>query len=408
MLDSRHLSASDQASGLEESSLPARDLRNESTFRSYQRISIMPTTRRDFLLGSGALLVGCRSAEQPQPAANATYPASSSLDAIFLAHAKVLPEKRGAGANHDPMAAEVLEAVGRAGDIPARWIQRARSYPDGERLVVPIANWSQALGHYERYEDWRTCFVHELATGSWQGVVARWVPRLAPGLSGALFHGLLRTAHAVRALRRADDPARRGELACGLAYWAARAQPLRHRLGERRSRFDLAGIDTPWSHDASDVPFDDVMQRVHAEPLAPEPVLDTPGIRPAERLDAIVRGATEAFLEMIVQRRNTIWLLHAVTGPAAVEILLPVLDAASSQSLVAYAEQACVAVFRAYGAPFEPRASLRDVSATWQELFDRAVALESVHSIKLLEALRRFEAHGDPLARAVAVRWLES
>lgn len=376
-------------------------------------MSDLHPTRREFLLGTGALLAGCRStppahrtsASAPAPAAGVT------LDAVLGAHASVWPEKRGAGANHDPMAAEALEALGRPTAIPASWIRRARSYAGEEAVAEPIVEWPSAVGRYERYLGWRGLFERELAERPWSRVVACWAPRLAPGLSGALFHGLLRTAHAARALRRAETPERRGELACGLAYWAARAQPLPVRAGERRSRLGLADLESPWREDASDVPFDEVMQRLHAHPLAPELVLDTPPLVPAEQLTAIVREAAEAFLEMLAQRRHTIWLLHAITGPAAVELLLPELDEASAALLVAYAQQAVVALFRAYGAPFVARASVEPSSpprASWDELVDRAAALESVHSIKLFEALLRFEVPGDPLYRAVAERWLAS
>ena len=43
-----------------------------------------------------------------------------------------------------------------------------------------------------------------------------------PALRTALFHGAIRTAHAVRAIDAADTPPRRGELARALGYWAAR------------------------------------------------------------------------------------------------------------------------------------------------------------------------------------------
>eukprot|EP00663_Eupelagonemidae_sp_cell21sb_P012791 gene12791-biopygen1217 len=39
-----------------------------------------------------------------------------------------------------------------------------------------------------------------------------------PGLGTHLFHGMLRTAHAARALTARDTTQRRGELALGIAY----------------------------------------------------------------------------------------------------------------------------------------------------------------------------------------------
>ena len=58
-------------------------------------------------------------------------------------------------------------------------------------------------------------------------VLAAWWPRLLPGAAAGATHGLIRTAHAVRNLESADpDPLLVDELGAGLAYWAARYQPL--------------------------------------------------------------------------------------------------------------------------------------------------------------------------------------
>ena len=59
-------------------------------------------------------------------------------------------------------------------------------------------------------------------------MVQAWVPRLMPALRTALFHGAIRTAHAVRAIDAVDTAPRRGELARALGYWAA----ARYRAGQ--------------------------------------------------------------------------------------------------------------------------------------------------------------------------------
>src|SRR5690606_10732026 len=55
-------------------------------------------------------------------------------------------------------------------------------------------------------------------------VLAAWFPRFGPGRSGAAFHGVIRVAHALRALERSDSSQRRGELARALAYACIRAE----------------------------------------------------------------------------------------------------------------------------------------------------------------------------------------
>jgi hypothetical protein len=56
-----------------------------------------------------------------------------------------------------------------------------------------------------------------------------------PALRTALFHGAIRTAHAVRAIDAVDTPPRRGALARALGYWAARLR-CRRRNGHRPKR----------------------------------------------------------------------------------------------------------------------------------------------------------------------------
>ena len=83
--------------------------------------------------------------------------------------------------------------------------------------------WQQALGDYHRLPEWIGYFTQAIGDDGWPAVVATWVPRLMPVLRTALFHGAIRTAHAVRAIDAVDTPPlRRGELARALGYWAAR------------------------------------------------------------------------------------------------------------------------------------------------------------------------------------------
>jgi len=219
---------------------------------------------------------------------------------------------------------------------------------------------------------------------------------------------LIRTGHAARALRRHDTPARRGELALGLAYWAARYTEL--PSGERTERGDLretlASLEHPWLEDHTDVEFDDVLARLTGAPLAPAVRLGS-SRTVASELDGLVRESALAFLEMLVQERSRIWLLHTVTGPAAVEMLLPELDAATASRLVAYARQAVVGLYAAYGAPYAVGAHVRSAPPAWPDLIEPTARSGSVHTIKLTEALVRFDRDGDPLWRSVAAQWLE-
>jgi hypothetical protein len=125
--------------------------------------------------------------------------------------------------NHGAMACEALATLDCAGDIDS-WARRFAQA--GGARIAPVASagfeWRQALGAYDRLPEWIGYFARAIEDQGWEGVAGTWVPRLMPALRTALFHGAIRTAHAVRAIVAVDTPPRREELARALGYWAAR------------------------------------------------------------------------------------------------------------------------------------------------------------------------------------------
>lgn len=366
----------------------------------------MKLDRRQFLATGGICLASCGSGA-PLPATRR----STRLDSLLGAYPELLPEAVGAGANHYPMAAEALEAMGYEERIDDAWRAGSAGYVGELPRVAAIERAEDALGSYERFGDWLDHFRTALARAPWRAVVAEWAPRLAPGISGALFHGAIRSAHAARALRRSESEARMGELAVGLAYWAARYTelPVDDRLqdDERDLRATLTRLAHPWLDEDEDVDFDAVMERLTRQPLAPPVALAARASSPEAELDLLVREAASAFLEMLVLERQRLWMLHTVTGPASVELLLPEVDRDGARVLVAYARQAVVAMVAAYGAPYTPDAHVRADPGEWSTLTRSAAESGSVHTIKLIEALARFDRADDPLFRSVAAQWLE-
>src|SRR5262249_29427893 len=72
-----------------------------------------------------------------------------------------------------------------------------------------------------RFADWVAFFRAQMAEAPWRAVFREWIGRLMPATPSAGGHGLLRTAHALRALSDAETPPRVEELGVALAYWAA-------------------------------------------------------------------------------------------------------------------------------------------------------------------------------------------
>ena len=108
----------------------------------------------------------------------------------------------GPAPNHGPMAAEALVAMG-CDDVVVGWADRYRQQLDAippPRSPVTAGNWAQALGAIDRFGDWVAFFRAQLAEAPWQVVFGEWIGRLLPATPSAGAHGLIRTAHALRAL----------------------------------------------------------------------------------------------------------------------------------------------------------------------------------------------------------------
>src|SRR5580698_4018005 len=155
--------------------------------------------------------------------------ANEALDEGLSRLAGTGPEFRGGLSNHGPMAAEALVRLGRA-DAVAGWLDGYLGRlddPPAPSDRITDQTWRESLGAMNRVADWELYFRAHLAEEPWRDVLARWWPRLLPGLAAAATHGIIRTSHAARSLASAeqagaDTAERTDELGRGLAYWAAR------------------------------------------------------------------------------------------------------------------------------------------------------------------------------------------
>src|SRR5262245_12960506 len=129
----------------------------------------------------------------------------------------------GVAPNHGPMAAEALVTLGRD-DVVVAWAERYRRKLDAlppSKSPITTKDWAEALGAIDRFADWVAFFRTQLIDTPWQAVLREWIGRLLPVTPWAGAHGLIRTAHALRALTYAETALRVEELGAALAYWAA-------------------------------------------------------------------------------------------------------------------------------------------------------------------------------------------
>jgi hypothetical protein len=252
--------------------------------------------------------------------------------------------------------------------------------------------------------DWREFFLREMTEQAWPAVLATWWPRLLPGLAASATHGVIRTGHAVHALRSGATPQRINELGHALAYWAARWQPVPtvEPTGDREP--DQAVDALPR-----------VVRQEGGINARLGQLVDVPGwstalaaLRPAlgrseiaVRLAGVVAAATLAYARY--ERRGNIMLIHAATAPNAVLRTLPALPVLLWEPSLHAAWAASAAIIAAYAQP-QPAPPEPAESADEDEVFARAVAHGDEHVVKFADtATAVYLRDGDPAALGAAL-----
>ena len=313
-------------------------------------------------------------------------------------------------ANHGPMGAEALAVLGH-GDAVAAWVEGYRNAMPHHDAPAPRfaldpgdeSSWRGALGAFDRAGDWEQLFRRELADASWQDVLVRWWPRLLPGLLAGLTHGLIRTAHAVRGLAATETPhaLQLTELARGLAYWAARYTTL---PGQARFLGDhgLADAITALPR----VPLEentipgiavarDRLQRLDRLPG----YFDALGAVAPDHSQRLLSDMTAEFAGIYLAHPELfpIPLIHGVTAPAAVRLVLPHLPDELHLPSLAALWQMHTALLLAFtsdrtGEDTALRHAAETDAPAFDELVARAVAHGDEHVIKFTEAAMREHA----------------
>jgi hypothetical protein len=336
----------------------------------------------------------------------------SILDESLNRLAATGPEFRGGLSNHGPMAAEAMVRLGRADDVEAwldDYIQRLDGVP-GTTGRITDQTWREALGELRRVTDWELYLRDQLADEPWQKVLARWWPRLLPGVAAAATHGVIRTSHAARGLDQAPSPERLAELARGLAYWAAGYLEL---PGSPRTagHLDLDEAVSGLPVAAGPVPPGLITTRLRSA-LATESgfpgavsALRPPADVPADMLEL---ARTFARIFLVYGRTQPIDFLHAVTAPVAARSVLGLLPAELARPSYDALWQVAAALYSGYAVEAVQEPLPDDDPPGPDTLTDRAVGTGDVHAIKMTEACLRLHSESpDPLLLHASARAIE-
>ena len=316
----------------------------------------------------------------------------------------------GAGySNHGPMATEALVTLGR-GDEVVPWVLGYRSnledLPTSSERLGDVGH-REALGRFDHFPEWLDLIRGQVTELGWRTAVARWVPTLAEGLSGAAMHGLIRTAHAVRALERHETPERVEEVSRALAYWAARYQALPvtgsgqgllpsgavHSVASARGQVGGRLINDRLAELATFAPFSPAASLV--QPVSVDPHLF---------LDDLIRTFADTYLANVqAGSPAAIAFIHGVTGPRAVRLLLDHVDDNTADELLMRVWQAAAGIYSAYGKPGAFSTYTRDDQWDAEDIIEQAIRTGDEHAIKFVEAcVGEHRRNPDPVFVAAA------
>jgi hypothetical protein len=353
---------------------------------------------------------------------------TGTLDEAYQRLHATGPEFNGWLSNHGPMAAEAMVRRGHA-DRVHRWLdgymQRLEEFPRGSGPIG--SSWQEALGDPRRIADWTTLFRREVTGQPWRQVLETWWPRLLPGVAAAATHGVIRVGHAVRALMSdGQDADHLTELAHGLAYWAARWQPVPGGPATEPPLITApaapgqpAGTGSTAADALAAVPriayqsggIRDRLTRLAELPGWPA-ALSAPQVpASAEALRSWLADLVEAAATRYLSygHGEGIMLVHSATAPNAVLRTLPALDRHLWPPSVTAAWAAAAALTAVYApAAPAPRTELPDPPAGPQaaeETFARAVEHGDEHVIKFADtAADVYVRTGNSDALAAAIR----
>ena len=104
------------------------------------------------------------------------------------------------------------------------WYAGKKGIPPADyENASPVKDWEAGLGQLDNVASFVSLVDADIEALGWRAALKLWCGRLLPGAGSHIFHGLLRTAHAARALSAAEESLpRKRELALGIATWATR------------------------------------------------------------------------------------------------------------------------------------------------------------------------------------------
>lgn len=318
------------------------------------------------------------------------------------------PDLKNGLTSHMPMVVEALCRMG-CGEVAADWLRPRldTALPHTQsNAYLHEGNWQGYLGKTDQFAAWRDFMRRETDTFELRELLDKWVPRLAPGYAGAATHGLLRAAHAARAMNAEDTDARRDELAQGLAYWAATYLPLPESapddvtalpLDQALANIPLVPMEDRQNNGSIVMALIVLGAREDFAPLIH--TLDIGDNHHDTCLD-MVEALAPIFLTQSVDMLSTIVFTHGITSLMASHFLCELVGKKAGQTLIRYGWQAVAGLYACYADPALERHD--PAPERTDDMIEQAVAHGDDHVIKLTEACIHLDSlRPNPLFKAI-------
>lgn len=311
--------------------------------------------------------------------------------------------------DHLPMQLHAMHALGASAqrlDAFAAFYEQRLELRQG--VTGPDVPWRSLRGDIEAYDALAKLFAARIADEGRDAVLRDVLPALMPGAGGGAFHGLIRCGHAIPAQHD-------GELANGLAYWAAGWSPLLPY--DETGPMPAPSLDLiEWAGHAHDLTTtaDTEPPRINLRMKAWATASQFEPLATALRVDERTLDTIARFAAVLYAQTGNFTVMHMLTSTHALLVLRPWLT--DPVSATRWFGVSLFAAFRAARLTREQLASAAQafVSAdpcaclpvrAWDELAAEAVASDDDHAAKIVYSSRAlFEMFGDAVFHAAATR----
>jgi hypothetical protein len=323
-----------------------------------------------------------------------------TLERLLHENRKYSPRLSGTLSNHLSMALESLYLLGASQERLLDFFAKYRSKLCPDRFADeadPGGDWRASVGDPKAYSRLRAAFLARLLSGGRDALLREVLPTALEGPATEAFHGMIRTAFAVRFEDDRDLPP-------ALAYWIAHLEPLRAATSPRKRRdapLAVFAACTSRRDQRRRTSVGGIMRAMRTAAARPEFLEYAGALDPAPgNLEKMADAAVRFYLAS-----GGLTSLHAVTGIHAFRLLRPWIDknGAAETSLF----RALLAAYLAAGAPTIVDSHAATVGVDWKAVAHRAVASDDEHDIKFAFTCREEErAYGGTLHRRAAVSLL--